>query len=242
MITPISAEWNQKVEDARAGRSGKVKTPGPEVLELGARDFERLVPETAWLNDSCVTAALTIAAKYVNDRAGVILKQHTPKCVTLNTFFWAQLCTSGPNGKARMLKRLWGLTPENFLDVETIIVPVNLHSHWSFIIVRPSRREIAYVDSFQHPHEERIEKMHEFLAAFLEARYDADEWQTVSFKVPDQTNSWDCGVFTITNTMYLAMGIDPSGYVQADMPLQRRRIAAAILNGGFTGDFDLSQL
>jgi hypothetical protein len=242
MITPISQEWNRKVEDALAGRSGKVKTPGPEALELIARDFDRLVPETAWLNDSCVTAALTLAAKYVNDRAGIIIKKGAPKCVTLNTYFWSQLCSSGPGGKARMLSRVWGLTPENFLGVETIVVPVNLHSHWSFVIVRPSRREIAYVDSFQSKHEDRVAKMHEFLKVFLDTRYNADEWKTVYFKVPVQTNTWDCGVFTITNTMYLVMGIDPSGYGQEDMPLQRRRIAAAILNGGFTGDFDLSQL
>jgi Ulp1 family protease len=242
MISPISALWDQKVEESLSDNNLKLKIPGPESLDFTARDFGRIVPSTIWLHDNCVTAVLKQAANFVNDAAGVVIKQHTPKCIAFNTFFWDRLCTTGPGGKERMLKRVFGLTPDNFLDVETIICPVNLHHHWTFMIIRPNRKEISYVDSFHAAHEDRLIRMRGFLEAFLKDKYQADEWNSVQYRVPLQTNGYDCGVFTITNSIYLALGLDPSEYSESDMPLQRRRLAAAILNGGFTGDFDLSHL
>ncbi|KAH8677518.1 hypothetical protein BX600DRAFT_430863 [Xylariales sp. PMI_506] len=241
LIVPLDCEWEERVMDSV--HSGRAKTPGPESLDFQPRDFARLVPQTAWLNDSCIQAGLSQAAAYVNRAAGVTIKKDTPKCVALNSYFWSSIVgPSGVGGKERMLKRVWGLTPQNFFDVETILVPINLNAHWTFILVRPSRKEISYIDSFHSTNEARLDKIREFLGVYLGDKYNEADWKTVSFKIPLQTNSYDCGMFVITNSIYLALGIDPSGYAQDDMPLQRRRIAASILNGGFTGEFDLAHL
>ncbi|KAH6656810.1 hypothetical protein BKA67DRAFT_655118 [Truncatella angustata] len=241
-ITPLSSQWDDKVTAATQRGSGSVKTCPPENLDLSARDFSRMVPQTEWLNDNCVQAATQFGAEYINKAAGVTIKKDTPKCVALNSFFWAQLLTNGVQKKERMLKRVWGLTPQNFLDVESIIVPINEHSHWTFVLIRPQRREIAYVDSFQQRNEFRLNKIREFVAAFLGDKFEDADWKEVVFKSPRQSNSYDCGMFVITNSILLALGLDPNTYEQEDLPLQRRRIAAVILNGGFNGDFSLSSL
>lgn len=241
-IAPLSQEWRAKVEAATQRESPPVKTCAPEIIDFQSRDFGRMVPPTIWLNDNAIQAATQFGADYINKTAGVTIKKDTPKCVALNSFFWSQLVSTGVHKKERMLKRVWGLTPHNFLDVESIIIPINEHSHWTFILIRPHRREVAYVDSFHQDNAFRITKIHEFIAAFLGQNYKVEEWKNISFEVPLQTNGYDCGMFVITNSILLALGLDPSGYKQKDMPLQRQRIAAMILNGGFHGDFNLADL
>ncbi|KAK6200794.1 hypothetical protein LQW54_009527 [Pestalotiopsis sp. IQ-011] len=239
-------DWARKVEATlKPGwpeTGQRTKTCGPESIELGINDFKRMVPAGVWLNDSCIQAAVQYTAEHINKTAGVTLKKDTPKCVGLNSFFWPAIVSKTVPQKKRMLKRLWGLTPENFLDVESIIIPINANAHWTFLLIRPQRREIAYVDSFHSTGEDRIEGGLEFVSIFLGPLYKAEEWSRVSFEVPLQTNGYDCGMFVITNSLLLALGLDPSGYKQSDMDHQRRIIAAMILNGGWHGPFDLSKL
>ncbi|KAF2999176.1 hypothetical protein E8E14_004863 [Neopestalotiopsis sp. 37M] len=242
VIININGKWEDRVQSTKSTALKPIKTCPPEPLEFGQRDFLRLVPDRVWLNDSCIQAATQYAADYINRAAGVTLKKDTPKCVALNSFFWNSLVSSGVSGKERMLKRVWGLTPQNFLDVESLIIPINAHQHWTFVFVRPQRREIAYVDSFQSQDQNRIDKVLAFVAAFLGPLFKEDEWKQVSFRVPVQSNSYDCGMFVITNSLLLSLGLDPSGYREIDMVRQRINIAAMIINGGYHGDFDLAKL
>ncbi|KAI0843727.1 cysteine proteinase [Hypoxylon sp. FL0890] len=247
LITPLSTFWEQKALDApENGRAEQSKWKGArhkEGVELTKRDFKRLVPPNAWLNDNAIQASLVHLATYINDAAGVLPKQHTPKCIALSSQYWSNYLTE-PKTKlyGRGLNRAWGLTPDNLLDVDTVLIPVNESNHWTLIVIRPSRRTVAYVDSFQTVGLNHIQNAHQWLEAYLGKNYIAEEWKTERYKVPRQTNGYDCGMFVITNSIYLSLGIDPSGYSQGDMPLQRLRIAAMLMNGGFTGDFDLSHL
>ncbi|KAK8086217.1 Ubiquitin-like-specific protease ESD4 [Apiospora phragmitis] len=123
-------------------------------------------------------------------------------------------------------------------------MPINESSHWTFILIRPKRREVAYIDSFGGKGPQKVLKTLEFIEVFLgPARWDPEEWKVLNdLHVPDQHNSWDCGMFVITNSIYIALGLDPNTYSEAELPLQRRRIAAVLLNGGFKDDFNLEDL
>ncbi|KAK8036920.1 hypothetical protein PG991_001234 [Apiospora marii] len=241
-ITDLSEEWEQKVDESMT-RSNVTCAP-PEAVTMTPRDFTRMIPDGQWLNDSCVQAALTELATAVNESAGRVLKQHTPKCVALGTFFWTTLRDKGPENKERMMKRTWGMTPLNFLDIDTIIMPINESSHWTFILIRPKRREVAYIDSFGGNGTQKVVKALGFIEVFLgPTRWEPKEWRVLKdLHVPSQHNSWDCGMFVITNSIYIALGLDPNTYSEAELPLQRRRIAAVLLNGGFKGDFNLEDL
>ncbi|KAK7755885.1 hypothetical protein SLS62_002172 [Diatrype stigma] len=240
LITPLSSEWDHK---ARATvKSGKAQVPNPEGTEVTPHDFGTLVPESAWLNDNIIQAVVALLAQGINNSSGVVLKKDAPKCVGFSPLFWQHITEKGPKGVERRLKRTWGVTPENFLQIDTFLFPINLGNHWTLMAIRPSLRTMAYVDSFRSAGMNHLNTAKAFLASFLGDKYDKDEWNTVKYRVPQQTNSYDCGMFVITNAIYLALGLDPSEYKQSDMPLMRRRMAAMLLNGGFTGDFSLASL
>ncbi|KAF3071153.1 Ubiquitin-like-specific protease 1A [Daldinia childiae] len=247
LITPLSDEWDQKARNApNGGKTEPNKWRGArhrDGVDLTERDFAKLVPVGSWLNDNAIQSTLVHLATYVNDAAGIVPKQMTPKCVALSSQYWSNFLRDPKNNVyTRGLDRNWGMKPTNFLDIDTVLIPVNKDNHWTVLVVRPSRRTVSYVDSFQIEGTGHIRNVHTWMSYFLGDKYVADEWRKEYYRVPRQTNGYDCGMFVITNSIYLSLGIDPSGYSESEMPLQRRRIAAMLLNGGFTGPFDLSHL
>ncbi|KAI8958425.1 cysteine proteinase [Daldinia sp. FL1419] len=246
LITPLSDEWDQKARNAPSnGRTELSKWKGArhkDTVQLEPRDFEKLV-STSWLNDNVIQETLVRLATHINEAAGITPKVQTPKCVALSSIYWSNY-KSEPRAKiyARGLDRTWGMKPTNFHDIDTLLIPVNSNDHWTLLFVRPQRRTIAYIDSFHSPGERHIQDAFGWMRNFLGEKFIPDEWQIEHHEVPTQTNGYDCGMFVITNSIYLSLGIDPSGYSQSEMPLQRRRIAAMLLHGGFTGPFDLSHL
>ncbi|KAI2467668.1 cysteine proteinase [Annulohypoxylon bovei var. microspora] len=247
LINPLSVEWEQRArESPENGRAEQHKWQGArhrDGVELTPHDFGRLVPQNEWLNDNAIQAALVHLATYINDKASVRPKTDTPKCVALSSQYWSNFrAEPRKNVYPRGLDRNWGMKPANFLDIDTVLIPVNQSNHWTVLVIRPTRRTVAYVDSFHTAGTRHLTDANTWLETFLGNKYNANEWRTEQYDVPRQTNGYDCGMFVITNSIYLSLGVDPSGYSQADMPLQRRRIAAVLLNGGFTGPFDLSNI
>ncbi|KAI1213597.1 cysteine proteinase [Annulohypoxylon truncatum] len=247
LITPLSHEWEQRARASPGnGHTEQHKWQGArhrDGVELTPHDFGRLVPSNEWLNDNDIQAALVHLATYINDKAGVRPKVDAPKCVALSSQYWSNFrAEPRKNVYPRGLDRNWGMKPANFLDIDTLLIPVNQGNHWTVLVIRPTRRTVAYVDSFHSLGPRHLTDAKTWLETFLGSKYVADEWRTEQYDVPQQTNGYDCGMFVITNSIYLSLGVDPSGYSQDDMPLQRLRIAAVLLNGGFTGPFDLSHI
>ncbi|KAJ8123330.1 hypothetical protein O1611_g9619 [Lasiodiplodia mahajangana] len=215
------------------------KTVHPDAVELKPRDFAKLVPPTAWLNDDCVHSTLCCVANYVNDNAGVAPKVGTPKCVAVSSLYWKAFCDDHSKLYPRPFGRKWNMAQYNFLDIDTILIPVNLGAHWTLIVIRPSRRTISYLDSFHARNPAQLRHAYQWVELFLGDKFVASEWETQEFSTPKQTNAWDCGMFVITNAMCLALGVSPMCYNEDNMPMQRQRIAAVLLKGGFYGEFDL---
>ncbi|KAI0424834.1 hypothetical protein F5Y09DRAFT_347319 [Xylaria sp. FL1042] len=242
LIHEPSPEWVKRALDAPYNGTFDPKGVHPDAVELKPRDFAKLVPPTAWLNDDCVHSSLCCLAAYVNNKANVKPKVDPPKCVAVSSLYWNAFCQDNKKLYPRLFSRKWNLTPANFFDADTVLIPVNSNAHWTLIIIRPSRKTVSYMDSFHHRNERQLHHAYEWLKLFLGDKFVADDWETQEFGVPRQTNAWDCGVFVITNAMCLALGISPLCYSEKDMAIQRRRLAAVLLNGGFVGAFDLGNL
>ncbi|KAJ1325103.1 sentrin-specific protease 1 [Microdochium nivale] len=242
LIPKISPEWQRKAE-ASIKTHQEFKVVGGGGTTVTSHDFQQLVPSNVWLNDNIIQASLALTAQDINARAGITKTSQTPKCVTASSYFYNSFSEGRVRNPARGFKKEWGLTGANFKDVDTILMPINRNSHWTMLVIRPTARTIAYVDSFHSPGREHIEVARKFIKAMVgDAAYDAKEWKIVNHEVPLQTNGWDCGVFAVTNGICLALGLDPNCYDARDMPLQRKRIAAIIMNHGFTGEFSLNNL
>nr|6DG4_A Chain A, Ulp1-like SUMO protease [Thermochaetoides thermophila] len=243
LITPLSEEWRSRVEAARNANPATELAKTLEGQPLVRRDFEeKLLPATAWLNDNVIIGAIFYIADYVNTKKGA--PNQEPKCTAFTSFFWPRLLSHGPGGCGRLLRRA-NVRKANFLDIDTILIPICESSHWTLAVIRPGRRTVSHLDSMAAGRgSERVKaKLLELVKFVLEDQFVEAEWQAVDFQAPRQTNGWDCGVFTITNAICLALGVDPAqAYTEAQLPLQRQRIAAVLLNGGFKGDFTLDDL
>ncbi|TRX90443.1 hypothetical protein FHL15_008612 [Xylaria flabelliformis] len=242
LITKPSSEWVNRALDAPRSGCFDPKAVHPDAVELKPRDFAKLVPPTAWLNDDCVHSTLCCLAAYINKKAGVKSKLDPPKCVAVSSLYWKAFCGDHKKLYPRPFSRKWNMTPDNFLKVDTILIPVNSNAHWTLIAIRPSRRTVSYLDSFHHRNDAQLRHAYQWLQLFLGDKFVFEDWETKEFSSPQQTNAWDCGMFVITNAMCLALGISPMCYDEEKMPIQRQRIAAMLLNGGFSGEFDLSHL
>jgi len=73
-----------------------------------------------------------------------------------------------------------------------------------------------------------------WVAAELSSSWKEEEWKLDAVgESPRQENMDDCGVFTITSARQIMLGYTPMSYAAAAIPLQRRRIVAELVNGGF---------
>ncbi|CAK7264928.1 hypothetical protein SEPCBS119000_001243 [Sporothrix epigloea] len=244
VIASLSDSWHARVNAAMCADPNKDIAKSPEGTALRRNDFKTVVSKSEWLNDEIVNGFLLHLANYINGKAGITNpKTQTPKCHAFTSFFWKPLSSKGAAGTERWMRRV-GVTKDNFLKIDTILIPICESSHWTLVVVRPSRATITHMDSLGSLGAGRPAMTNIVMRWVKDLLKDAfsDKWRVQHYNSPRQTNGWDCGVHTITNALFLSLGLDPSFYGAVDMPLQRDRIAATLINGGFSGELDLSGL
>ncbi|KAI6781994.1 Ubiquitin-like-specific protease-like protein [Emericellopsis cladophorae] len=241
-ISPLSDDWTRRARETIRAPGGKILAQTAENTGLQQHDFAKVVPPTVWLNDEIVNGALLWLEQAINSAAGITnVKTQTRKTLVLSSFFFPNLQKKGPLNTQRPLGRK-GVKMENFLDIDSIFMPICEHSHWTLIVVRPQKRTVSHMDSMCPRGNNKYTSLTmAWVKDMLKERFKEDEWKVVTHEAPRQTNGWDCGVHTITNAMCLALGLNPiDTYTSDEMPLQRLRIASILLNKGFEGEFSLS--
>ncbi|KAM0201658.1 hypothetical protein ACHAPA_003753 [Fusarium lateritium] len=240
-VTPVPSDWHKRaISTLRAAPSTSL-AKSAEGVDLRRHDFAKVVAASEWLNDEIVNASLLWLDRAINSAAGIKdVKQNTRKCFSLGSFFFKRLQDQGVQGTQRTLRR-YGVEKRNFLDIDTILLPICERSHWTLLVIRPSKRTVAHMDSIHSGgNSSYTNRAMAWIKDILEEKFDKDEWKIVLHEAPLQNNGHDCGVHTITNAMCVSLGLNPiDSYTAKDMPEQRIRIACVLLNGGFTGDFDL---
>lgn len=240
IITPLSGTWESRVTGIHSSVEGRELARTPDGTPLSRRDFvERLLPPTAWLNDNIIIGAIQHIGDLVNEKAGAT--KENPKCATFTSYFYPRLESAGPTNCARLMRRA-GVRKDNFKDIESILIPICSGNHWTLAAVLPQKRAVLHMDSLRggRGNPSVTNKILEWVKATLGDDFVASEWAAVNVDGPVQTNGWDCGVFTITNGLCMALGLDPKeAYAARQLTSARTMLAAILLNGGFTGDFDL---
>ncbi|UNI16222.1 Ulp1 peptidase [Purpureocillium takamizusanense] len=243
-ITAPGAQFMAKANNILTGtNTSGIFVTTPEGGTLRKHDFVSVIPSTNWLNDEIINGSIVFLDRSINEAAGIKdFKQQTRKCLALNSFFFKSLLANGNKDVLRKLKR-HGVDKHNFLDLETILMPVCSGNHWTLIVIRPMMRTIAHMDSLNPAgNQHYVDVAMNFVRFVLEDNYEESLWKTVRHDAPRQTNGYDCGVFTITNAICLALGLSPiDSYSATDMETQRKRIACILLNRGFHGDFSVGE-
>ncbi|KAG6040189.1 hypothetical protein E4U41_001331 [Claviceps citrina] len=243
LVAPLSSDWLSRAQATLHASATTTLATTAEGVELRRHDFAKIVPATEWLNDEIVNGSLNWLDQSINMAAGIKdVKRNTRKCLAMSSFFFKRLQEQGVTRTQRTLRRC-GVDKKNLLNVDTVLLPICEHSHWTLMVIRPSKKTIAHMDSLNPTGSQQYIKLClAWLKDIMEDQYVESEWKIVQHEAPQQTNGHDCGVHTITNGMCVALGLNPiDSYAADDMPRQRLRIASMLLNGGFKGDFDLGR-
>ncbi|KAG5943158.1 hypothetical protein E4U59_000600 [Claviceps monticola] len=241
LVAPLSSDWLSRAHATLRANASTTLATTAEGVELRRHDFTKVVSPMEWLNDEIVNGSFNWLDQFINMAAGIKdTKKSTRKCLAMSSFFFKRLQEQGVTRTQRTLRR-YGVDKGNLLDVDTILLPICEHSHWTLLVIRPSKRTVAHIDSMSATGSQKyINVGLAWLKDLMDDQFVDSEWKVMLHEAPMQTNGYDCGVHTITNGMCVALGLNPiDSYVAEDMPRQRLRIASMLLNGGFKGEFDL---
>ncbi|KAK4190287.1 ubiquitin-like-specific protease 1 [Podospora australis] len=240
IIVPLSAAWDARVDGLHNGPAHEPLATIPDGTGLTRSEFVKKLLPADWLNDNLIIGSLSYAGMAANEALGGT--KENPKVVTFNTWLWERIVKN--QDCTRVIGRMAGLNKDNFWGVETILIPINHAYHWTLAVIRPAQKTYGHIDSIPGGSDPKhLATAKKALGVFHKVTgipFDEQAWKAVEYEVPRQRNGYDCGVFVITNALCLALGISPmKAYSSDQLKLQRRRLAAMLLNGGFTGDFAL---
>ena len=251
VLQPLTTEWETRLRDVLGKRPNEVVARTCAGNDIDRRDIGKVLPQpgstddpSGWLNDNAINAYLDTVVDH-GLRARGHRRGETPKLHAFNSAFYNNISEKG----AESVKR-WSRRPKiagrDLLKVEHVFIPVNVGgAHWTLLVISPAWKRIEYFDSLHGSAATPIRNAKAWINMELGGAWKEEEWTVVedpSFagrgKGPRQTNGSDCGVFTVTSAKMISLGVDPMAITAADMPLQRRRVVAELVNGGFYGDFE----
>ncbi|KAI9842114.1 MAG: hypothetical protein M1837_007475 [Sclerophora amabilis] len=249
VIKRLRPEWDSKVTAAIATRGNRELAWTSTGQALSRHDMGTLLPGYSdhtggWLNDEIINAYLQAVVDHGLEKTGTQQSGRSsrnrsviPKFHAFNSFFYKNIREKGPKSVERWSRKV-NIQNENLLSVERVFIPVHEGAHWTLLVVSPVNKTIEYFDSLNGAQGRFIANAKLWLKNELGDQYVDDEWRVLNSASPRQRNGYDCGVFTVTTAKMILVGINPLAYSQDDIPLQRRRMVAELINGGFTGDFD----
>lgn len=210
--------------------------------KLLRRDLGTLLPQngrdsaSGWLNDEIIAAYLQAVVDH-GLAATDFKKGQTPKYYAFNTFFYKNIRDKGADSVKRWATKA-KIGGKNLEHVERIFIPVHEGAHWTLLVVSPVLKTIEYFDSLGGSPDKYVRNAKAWLAQEMGRAWTEADWEVVDSTSPRQDNGKDCGVFTVTTAKMVVLGVDPLAYGCDDIPLQRRRMVAELLQGGFTGEFE----
>lgn len=251
VIQKLSPDWNEKIRINMAKGMREQLALTSVGNPLTRRDFGMVLPQPGtgddpigWLNDEIIGGYLQAVVDH-GHRAMGHPRGAKPRMHAFNPFFYTTLKERGYDAVKRWSARA-KIGGNDLKTVEYVFIPCNpSKNHWTLVVVSPVRKTIEVFDSMHGSSVDKVITTKSWLRGELGRSYIDSEWTVVEDPVyrdrgkgPTQNNYSDCGVFAVTTAKMLVLGVDPMAVSAEDMPLQRRRLVAELLNGGFSGEFE----
>ena len=251
VIQPLPPGWIEKVRINMAKGMREQLALTSVGNPLTRRDFGMVLPQvgsgddpSGWLNDEIISGYLQAVVDH-GHRAMGHPRGAKPRMHAFSPFFYTSLKERGYDAVKRWSNRA-KIGGNDLKAVEYVFIPCNpSKSHWTLVVVSPVRKTIEVFDSMHGPSSDKVATTKLWLKGELGRSYVDSEWTVIEDPVhggrgkgPTQNNVNDCGVFAVTTAKMLVLGVDPMAVSAGDMPLQRRRLVAELLNGGFSGEFE----
>ena len=251
VIQSLPPGWDEKVRINMAKGMREQLAMTSVGNPLTRRDFGMILPQSGtgddpsgWLNDEIISGYLQAVVDH-GHRAMGHPRGAKPRMHAFNPFFYTTLKERGYDAVKRWSTRA-KIGGNDLKTVEYVFIPCNPSKmHWTLVVVSPVRKTIEVFDSMHGHALDKVNTTKSWLRGELGRSYVDSEWTVVEDpgyrglgKGPTQNNVNDCGVFTVTTAKMVVLGVDPMAVSANDMPLQRRRLVAELLNGGFSGEFE----
>ena len=251
VVQSLDSEWDEKVRINMAKGMREQLAMTSVGNPLTRRDFGMVLPQpgtgddpSGWLNDEIISGYLQAVVDH-GHRAMGHPRGAKPRMHAFNPFFYTTLKDRGYDAVKRWSSRA-KIGGNDLKNVEYVFIPCNpSRSHWTLVVVSPVRKTIEVFDSMHGASSDKVNTTKSWLRGELGHSYVDSEWTIIEDsehpgrgKGPVQNNANDCGVFAVTTAKMVMLGVDPMAVSAEDMPLQRRRLVAELLNGGFSGEFE----
>ena len=251
VIQPLPLGWDEKVRVNMAKGMRERLAMTSVGNPLTRRDFGMVLPQpgtgddpSGWLNDEIISGYLQAVVDH-GHRALGHPRGAKPRMHAFSPFFYTTLKDRGYDAVKRWSSRA-KIGGSDLKNVEYVFIPCNpTRAHWTMVIVSPIRKTIEVFDSMHGASSDKVNTTKSWLRGEMGHAYVDSEWTVIEDprypgrgKGPLQNNANDCGVFAVTTAKMLVLGVDPMAVSAGDMPLQRRRLVAELLNGGFSGEFE----
>lgn len=249
LIRPLDPEWDTKVKLAMEAKNERhVLATSTEGVGLTRHDFGSLLPlpgqteATSWLNDEIVNAWFSAIVERKAQETGYTKAKGaklTPAIAAFQSAWYTTYKSKGMAGIGRWSRRM-GIKGDKLLHADKIFFPINTGAHWMLLIISPKTKTIEYLDSLGQTGKQFFKIAREWLEMELGPKlYKAEEWTQSRSKSSCQLNTDDCGAFTCLNGLAAAKGYEFSDVQAGKMQEARRMMGAVLLNGGFSGDWQL---
>ncbi|RMX99166.1 hypothetical protein D0868_09684 [Hortaea werneckii] len=253
LIVTLSPEWDEKIDEAMQTRDPKkVLATSVEAVELSRYDLGRLYPTgdrnadgtkpSGWLNDETVNAWFQGIVQAKKLQTGYVKgPKNTPAFEAYNSGWRTNVVKKGITGIETWSRRK-GIKGDKLYNAEKIFFPINGGGHWTLLIISPKERKVEFLDSMGGSSADAFKDAKAWLKMELKGAkhpYNEDEWEFSTVKSEQQTNMSDCGAFACLNGLAAAKGRSFRDVEPTRMKEGRKMMVAVLLNGGFTGEFEL---
>lgn len=229
LIPPVEPNRLKVIERYWSGRYNEGQIIGTAYkVDLMVGDV-RTLRDGVWLNDNVIDF---YAAAITNRESA----KGPLKSFAFSTHFFSKLTSAGGYKNVMRWAKRKGV---DVTKLDLVFVPINENNnHWVLGVVNNKARQILYYNSMSGDGQWALPYIRDYMIQEAARLYPnkAAEYEELymSYELvpraacPQQSNYYDCGVFTCKNLERVASG-KPLNYSQKDMKLMRRHIADELL-------------
>jgi Ulp1 family protease len=199
-------------------------------IKMTREKFSCLRPGT-WLNDEVINFYSNILEEY-----NIFQSNSKRMFHYLNSHFYAALTS---NGFLNFMDADKFIRKTDVLSKAKLFIPVNINNvHWVLVVVNILEKQIMFFDSKYTIGRGllycgNVMKWIQHLAQKKKVKFVETEWEFFEGAkgIPQQNNSYDCGIFTLMYMEFLSRDFSLLDLHCTEMEYWRKKIAMTILSG-----------
>lgn len=227
-VEPLSETQIKQVNDIWQRRDSESLVASANRVDVKIRDIDTL-RDGQWLNDTVIDFYLALVTQRSRDNKVL------SNSFVFSTHFFTTLDTGSYDKVKRWAKRKGA----DVAKLDYIFVPVNRHNtHWCLAVINNKERKFQFYDSMNGAGLKALHLLKDYMyrqTAEMHPEMSREEMGYDDYEIierstcPQQSNSYDCGVFVCKMVDVLSRDRDVMSFGQKDMRNIRRRMAYEII-------------